>query len=187
MNETLKTIAERYSCRNFKDEMPAHDLLEAIVNAAIQSPSARNIQPWRVVLVKDRNLIKEMEMEGMYHLSRMEDMTFYDNVIKRGGALFYNAPAMIVIPVDLKGGNYPLVDCGILCQTIALAATSLGLGNVICGLTRLAFIGPEKSTEFKTRLGFPDGYEFGCSVLLGYPKSTKEPHVPDKDKIIYVE
>ncbi|MDR0288337.1 MAG: hypothetical protein LBI03_11620 [Clostridiales bacterium] len=33
MNETLKNIAERYSCRSFKPEMPSDEILNEIANA----------------------------------------------------------------------------------------------------------------------------------------------------------
>ena len=66
-------------------------------------------------------------------------------------------------------------------SNITLAASSLGIANVICGLTRLAFSG-QRGEEFSKRLGFPEGYVFGCSVPLGYANTTKAPHTPDQDK-----
>jgi nitroreductase len=107
--------------------------------------------------------------------------------MERGGRLFYGAPCMIVVPIDPKQYDYAFVDCGILCQNIALAATSLGIANVICGFTAMAFASGIRANEFSKRLGFPDGYTFGCSVLLGYANTTKPPHAPDKDKIIFIE
>lgn len=57
MNETLKVIAERYTCRDYKDEMPSDEILQAIAEAAIEAPSGMNRQAWRVIVVKDRALI----------------------------------------------------------------------------------------------------------------------------------
>jgi hypothetical protein len=51
----------------------------------------------------------------------------------------------------------------------------------------MAFAGGKRAQEFSKRLGFPEGYKFGCSVLLGYAKTTKPPHEPDKDKIMFIE
>lgn len=186
MNEVLNVISKRYSCRDFKEARLSDDTLKAIAKAAIESPSARNIQPWRVIVVKDEELIRDLENEGMKNLAKQEDKTLYNNVIKRGGKMFYNAPSMIVIPIDSKKNYYSLIDCGILCQTITLAATSLGVANVICGMTGFAFQDSDNAKMFKERLGFPEGYEFGCSVLLGYANTKKEPHDPDEEKISYV-
>ena len=185
MNETLNVIAQRYSCRDFKSEMPEEEILHAIAQAAVQAPSGMNRQAWRVIVVKDKALMQEMEAEGLSRLAAMEDKSTYNRILERGGKLFYGAPCMVVVPIDPKQYAPALMDCGILCENIALAATSLGIANVICGLTGLAFA-DLRVVEFSKRLGFPEGYAFGCSVLLGYANTAKPPHVPDEDKISFV-
>lgn len=79
MNETLKVIAERYSCRDYKGDMPSDEVLRAITEAAVRSPSARNRQAWQVVLVKNEKLIKDMEAEGLAQLEKLEDKTMLNN------------------------------------------------------------------------------------------------------------
>lgn len=186
MNEVLKTIAERYSCRAFTGEVPDDAKLSAIAEAAVASPSGRNRQAWRVIVVKNRELIAEIEAEAMANLAAMEDKTMYQRIIQRGGTVLYHAQCLIMLPIDpteLVGAS---LDCGIVCQTIALAATSLGMDNLICGLAGLAFAG-EKTADLKARLGFPEGFEFGSSVLLGYAEKSGAPHQPDMSKISFVE
>lgn len=187
MNETLKVIAQRYSCRDFKDEMPSDENLQAIAQAAIQAPSGMNRQAWRVIIVKDKELMHDLETEGMNYLKNMEDKTMYNRIMDRGGKLFYNAPCMIVVPIDPKQYGPALIDCGILCENIVLAATSLGMASVMCGFTGLAFASGLRSEEFSKRLQFPEEYAFGCSVLLGYANTTRPPHIPDSSKIIVIE
>ena len=96
--------------------------------------------------------------------------------------VFYNAPTMFLIPIK-EGGE---LDCGIVCQNITLAAHSLGLGSVICGMARLPFDGKE-GQELKERIGFPEGYKFGMSVLVGYPATSGTPHEPDRGKISFID
>jgi nitroreductase len=187
MNETLKVIAERYTCRDYKREMPPDEILRAIAEAAIQAPSGMNRQAWRVIVVKDGDLIQDMEAVGMSYLAGMEDKSSYNRIMERGGRLFYGAPCMIVVPIDPTQYGPALIDCGILCQNITLAATLLGIASTMCGFTGLAFASGLRAEEFSKRLGFPEGYAFGCSVLLGYANTKRPPHVPDKDKIILVK
>lgn len=187
MNETLKVISNRYSCRDYKEELPSDEILQTIAEAAIQAPSGMNRQPWKVIVVKNKELLQDMETEGMSYLASMDDKSTYNRIMDRGGKLFYGAPCMIVVPIDQVGKEASLTDCGIVCQNIALAASSLGLANVICGLARLVLESSPRAEEFMKRLGFPEGYVFGCSVLLGYANTTKAPHTPDKDKIIFVD
>ena len=182
MNDTLKTIAERYSCRSFQDKMPPDDLLNAITDAALAAPSGVNRQPWRVILVKDTALILEMEAEGMRIVSDMADKASYERIMSRGGAMYYHAPCMIMVPIASNAKPMALIDCGILCENVALAAHSLGLGSVICGMAGTALSGP-KGDYFKQKLGFPEGYEFGISVLLGYAEKVAAPHALDISKL----
>jgi len=187
MNETLKTIATRYSCRSFTGEPLEEKDLSAISQAAIQAPSGMNRQGWQVIVVKDNALIREMEAEGMKVLSLMEDKSLYERIMARGGKLFYNAPCMIILAIEesaLEGAEW--MDCGIVAQNIALAATSLGIANVHCGFTTMAFSG-DKASEFKCRLKFPQGYKCGIGILLGYATETGSPHVPNQEKITVIE
>ena len=183
MNEVLKTITERYSCRDFKTEMPSDEMLNIIADAAVKAPSGMNNQPWRVIVLKNKELMKEIEEEGMNFLKN-SDQTAYERIMGRGGKLFYDAPCMIIVPTPNGGAG---MDCGILLENIALAAQSLGLATVICGLTGCAFANKERAAEFSKKLGFPDGYAFCSSVLIGYPNTVTKPHQPDKSKISFVE
>lgn len=182
MNETLRTISQRYSCRDYDGRLPEKEKLEAIALAAVQAPSAVNRQPWQIKVITNKIFIEEMDAEGMRILSEAEDKTFYERIMSRGGKMFYNAPCMFLI---LKKPGTDL-DTGIVSQNIALASTSLGLGNVICGMAAIPFNGP-KGDEFKKRAGFSDGWEFGVAVLVGYSKSTYSPHIPDITKIQYID
>ena len=69
---------------------------------------------------------------------------------------------------------------------MALAASSLGLGNVICGMAAV-LLNNEAGAKFKKIL-VPEGYEFGVALLVGYPTNPEgTPHEPDLSKIIYID
>jgi len=182
MNETLKTIAQRYSCRAYEGRMPEKSKLEAIALAAVQSPSAMNRQPWQINVITDKAFIDEMDAEGMKILSEAEDKTAYERFMSRGGKLYYNAPCMFLI---LKKPGTDL-DCGIVSENIAIAAEALGLGNVICGMANIAFNGAKGET-YKKQAGFSDGWEFGMAVLVGYASQPGKPHEPDMSKIVFID
>jgi len=183
MNETLRTIAGRYSCRDFADTPLTCEQTEAIIDAALASPSAMNRMPWHVIMVTDKKLVDELDAAGMEVLAAAEDKTGYERVMSRGGKIFYNAPCMMVIASD--GSGYASMDCGILSQNVSLAAHSLGIGSVICGMAGIPLNGP-KGGEFKKRLQFPEGYSFCVGVLVGGIKSGKQPHELDKSKVTYI-
>ena len=183
MSETLKTIAERYSCRDFADTPLTDDQVKSLVEAALAAPSAMNRQPWHVIAITDKALIDELDAEGMNVLAAAEDKSGYERILSRGGKIFYNAPCMIMAASD--GSSFGAMDCGILSQNVSLAAHSLGLGNVICGMANIPLSGP-RGDELKQRMQFPEGYEFGIAILVGVAKSGKVPHELDWDKVTYV-
>lgn len=183
MNETLKTIYERYSCRDFDGTPLTDEQIKEIVNAALSAPSAMNRQPWHLIMITDKKFIDELDDEGMKVLAAAEDKSSYERIKSRGGKIFYNAPCMAVITSDNSG--YALMDCGILSQNIALAAHSLGLGNVICGMAGIPLNG-QNGENLKKRMKFPEGYSFGVAVLIGTANSKKEPHELDNSKITYI-
>ena len=183
MNEVLKTIAGRYSCRDFKDDPLNDGQVKCLVEAALAAPSGMNRQPWHVIVVTDKALIEELDAEGMRMLAAAEDKTAYDRMMGRGGKLLYNAPCLFVITTD--GESYASMDCGILCQNVALAAQSIGLSSCIVGMAGLPLTG-ENGETFKTRLKFQAGQIFGIGILVGSPNSGKEPHELDMGKVTYV-
>lgn len=180
MNETLKTIAERFSCRDFTGAPLSEEQIKAIVDAALASPSAMNRQPWHVIVVDDKALIDEMDAETMRILGAADDKSGYERIRERGGQVFYNAPCMFMIASD--GSDYSSMDCGILSENVALAAHSLGLGSVICGMAGIVLSG-ERGSEFKERMKFPEGYGFGIAILVGAVNTGKAPHELDKSKV----
>jgi len=183
MNETLKNISERYSCRDFA-QTPLTDIqIKALVVAALAAPSAKNIQPWHITVVTDKALIEDLDAEGMSIMAKDEDNRLYNFIMERGGKMLYNAPCLLVVTSDAS--QWATLDSGILCQNIVLAAESLGLGSCIVGLLRIPLEG-QRGDEFKKRLKFPDGNKFEVSVLAGTIISGKDPHELDWNKVTYV-
>jgi len=183
MNETLKIITERYSCRDFTGAALKDAEVKALVDAALAAPSGMNRQPWHIIVVNDKGLIDELDVEAMSVLAAAEDKSGYERIKSRGGKVYYNAPCMLLVTSD--DSDFAAMDCGILSQNVALAAASLGLGSVICGMAGIPFSGP-RGDELKKRLKFPEGHRFAISVLAGAAKSGKAPHELDKGKVTYI-
>ena len=179
MNEIVRAIMERFSCRDFSPEPLPKEQVSILIDAALASPSALNLQPWHIIAVTDKALIEAMDEYAMSD----ENMPYYERIKERGGKMFYNAPCVLVIAID-NTERAPL-DAGIVSQNICLAAHSLGLGSCICGMMRIPLEG-EKGKDFIKKLKIPEGMKFGMSVLVGKVKTPKAPHELDKSKVTYV-
>lgn len=180
MNETLKAIMERNSCRDFTGEKPSDEQIKTIVEAALAAPSAMNRMPWHVVFINDKAIVDELDAEGMGILEATGDDALKARMRDRGGRLFYNAPCIAVILQD--GSKWGALDSGIMCQNITLAAQSLGLSSCIVGMAGIPLNGP-KAAEYRERFKFPEGYEFIVGVLFGAANTGKAPHELNMAKV----
>ena len=184
MNPVQKAILDRRSIRAYQKEQLTEAQLNALLDAALASPSAMNSQPWHFTVVQDQALIDRVHEAAKARIlkspdpsPRFEDPDFH---------IFYHAPTVVFISAAVHPGLfYGTFDCGIAVQNIALAAEGLGLGSVILGMPRAAFEG-ERGDEFRAALGFPEGYDFKIAISLGTPAATKPAHEIQPDKINYV-
>ena len=183
MNDVVQTIFDRNSCRHFSPAPLQKDQVETLVKTALAAPSAVNRQPWHIIALTNKALIEEMDQ---YMLGNIQatNPDWYAKIVERGGKIFYDSPCLIVVATD--GSDYAPIDAGIAVQNMALAAHSMGLGSVICGMARAAFEG-ERGEEFKSRLQFPAGYGFGMSICVGTVLTDKEPHPLDFAKATYID
>lgn len=179
-NPTLDIIMNRRSHRKYKPEQLTQQQLQALIDAALQSPSAVNRQPWHFSVVQDPVLAKRISdashkvaaglPEGK-RSPRFNDPAFH---------VFYHAPTVFMISSPKEGGS-PL-DCGIAAQSIVLAAESMGLGCVMVALSGLAFQG-EEADALRRDLQFPEGYDQVIAVAVGHADDTKPAHDMDRSKV----
>ena len=160
-NETLKTIHQRKSVRNFTDQEVSKEQLETIVKAAMAAPTAINAQPWQFLVVTDKTL-KAKYAEG-----------------NRQAEMINKCSALVVICGDKTIGNdrswaYWDQDCSAATENLLLAVESLGLGAVWTGV----YPGEERIKLVKERFELPENVIPLCVVLVGYPAGTDQP----KDK-----
>ena len=184
MNEVVKAIKERYSCRDFKNTPLTEEQVKMLVESALAAPSAMNRQPWHIIMITDKAFIDEMDADGMNTLASAEDKAGYERMKARGGKLFYGAPCMMMVASD--GSPYASMDSGILTENVCLAAHSLGLATCIVGMAGVPLNGP-RGDEFKKRMSFPADHVFGIGILIGAPESGKEPHELDMGRVSYVK
>jgi Nitroreductase len=52
LNETLKLLLERGSCRNFLDKKISPDILQLVLTAGIHAPTGGNLQPYSIIKIE---------------------------------------------------------------------------------------------------------------------------------------
>jgi len=62
-NPVEKIIMERRSIRLFKKDIPSNDMIRRVLEAGRFAPSAGNAQPWKFIVIKDNDVITQMERD----------------------------------------------------------------------------------------------------------------------------
>lgn len=57
-------IKDRYSCRKFKNTPVEKEKIEKILEAELVAPTACNLQPQRILVLTDKNIIKHLMMKS---------------------------------------------------------------------------------------------------------------------------
>ena len=86
-NAVLQAIADRRSNRGYAPRQLTEEELQAILTAALQSPSARNTQPWHFSVVQNAGLLKEFSLD--YNRLQKSD--------PGRDILFFEAPTVVFI------------------------------------------------------------------------------------------
>lgn len=117
--ETVEAIFTRRSIRHFKPDSVPPEMVETLLKAAMQAPSAANAQPWHFVVINDRNLLEQVT-------------TFHP-----ASESLHEAPMAILICGDDQLEKRPdrwILDCSAATENMLLAAHALGLGAVWVGI-----------------------------------------------------
>lgn len=191
MNETLNIIKNRSTTRSYNNQEIEIEKLKLIAKAGLQAPSAMNFQPWQIILITNQDLISRIEENGLENLkNNQETSATYERIMSRGGKLLYNAKAIIIVAsekqTELEQAARVSLDSGIVVQNMALAATSLNLGNCICKMIQFGFEGV-KGGEILKELNIKPGFEFKISLLVGEADNFPEPHSEDLEKLTVIE
>jgi nitroreductase len=186
-NEVLENIYSRRSVRDYlPDDVPT-DAIQEVIRAGTYAPSAANKQPWRFVVIKNRELIKklscrakELWMEQAGKSSQPELKSLANMVSRQNFDIFFNAPLLIMIFSDSDAFS-PQIDCALAGGNMMLAARSIGIGSCWIGLA--SPLGQDSA--IMTDLGVSDRYKLEGSLIFGYPvKLDHKAPKRDKDVIL---
>ncbi len=188
MNDpVLQAIFDRRSIRAYKKDAVTEEQKQTLLQAALASPSARNSQPWHFTFVEDQALLSRVNAAMCERLASPQDKENRTGMADPAYSVFYHAPLVVFIsgPANLEGMRFAPIDAGIAVENLALAAQCLGLGSVILGMPREAFLG-EEGPALEKALNFPEGYEFKIAISIGRPDTTKGAHPVGENKYSFL-
>lgn len=149
IHETIKT---RRSVRAYEDRPVADELLERLLEAARWAPSASNLQPWKLVVVRDAGRRRDLAVAARQQLFISQAPVVLAAVALDPGRL---------MPCDIP--PYA-VDAAIAIDHLTLAAAAEGLGT--------CWIGAFDQDRVKGILGVPEDQKVVALLPLGYPADS---------------
>ncbi len=181
--DTMETILERRSIRNFTDQALTEEEIKTLSDAALASPSAMNNQPWLFSFVLNRQIIATLSESAISFFAEQGSAATVERIKSRHESLFYGAPLVVIVTLPKEVASD--IDVGIAVQNMALAAQSMGLGSCIIGLAAGSFAGGREQKNFEL-LKIPEGRRFAMSIAIGHPAMTKEAHDLHPEKVAYL-
>lgn len=163
-----EAILTRRSIRKFKSTPIPDELIEKILRAGMQAPSARNKQPWHFIVVKNREMLDKISVVHPYAYMLKE------------------APLGILICGDPKIEitiEYIVQDCSAATQNMLLAAHNFGLGAVWLGI----YPREPRIKALRELLEIPDHIIPIAMIAVGYPDEKKLPENRFKPERIHYE
>lgn len=170
--DVLEAIKGRRSIRAFKSKDIPEKIVEKLIEAAIEAPSAGNIQPWDFIIVR-KPQIKMRLAEAALEQAFIEE-----------------APVVIVVCANENSSSqrygargktlYCIQDTAAATQNIHLAAYSLGLGT--------CWVGAFKEEKAREILRIPEEIRPVAIIPVGYPdEAPVQPSRKSINRVVHYE
>ncbi len=169
-NRKLNFIFERRSIRVYAPGEVSEEQVQKMLAAAMAAPSAAAKNPWRFVVVRDRQTLSRIAA-ALPH-----------------GQMLATAALGIVVCGDLEVAHdnqlsYLLQDCSAAIENLLLAAHILGLGACWLGVHPRA----DRIKSIRELLSLPAFVLPVACISIGHPGESKEPHAEYNSACVHFE
>ena len=171
--EFFDLVKRQRACRDFSNKEVSDWHVQKLLEAAVRAPSAKNLQPWKFVVLRDSrrriNLVKVMRelWEGGARSATLELVpdALFKEVDDGFMSTYANAPVLILVAGDTEQESLEHLGWSIFpaVQNLLLGATALGLGSA---LTTLAAF---RATDVQKIVDLPSSIVPMAVVPIGWP------------------
>lgn len=166
----LDLLTNRRTIRKYKDKEVDKETIDKIIKGSLTSPSGKNIKPWELIVVTDKEVLSRLGKARDNISGHMAD-----------------AGLGIVIVADPNLTDTWIEDASIMSIIIQLISQSLGLGSCWIQIRERLNSNKENVEDcVKEILNIPENYRVECMLAIGYPNEEKKPHNEEiLDKVHY--
>ena len=146
--ETWDAIRTRRAIRDYADIPVPDPIVHRILNAGRLAGSAKNVQPWKFILVRDKERKRALSKCGRFarHLAR--------------------AAFVVVICTEASHRRWAAFDSGRATQNMVLVAWDQGVGSCVAAL--------HNETCARQLLAVPETMDIQIAIGFGYPSEGGE-------------
>lgn len=170
MNETLKVLETRRSCRAFKADMPSEEDIQAVIKAGTYAATGMGKQSPIIIAVTNKDMRDKISKANADIMGVDSDP-------------FYGAPVILVVLADKDVRTY-LNDGSLVLGNMMNAAESLGLGSIWIHRAKEEFES-DFGKQILKDLGITGNYEGIGHCAIGYKAAEPNSPAPRKDNYVY--
>lgn len=173
MNEILKAIKERRSCKSYKPDMVPDEIIEQIVEAGLFAASGMGLQSPIILAVSDKETRDKLSaLNSKYDFKHRPDP-------------FYGAPVALVVLANKSVPTY-IYDGSLVVGNMMLAAHSLGVGSCWIHRAKETFE-DEEGKAILEELGIEGDFEGIANRVIGYPTVENNKIPPRNEDRVYTK
>ena len=172
MNETLKVLETRRSCRNFKPDMISEEELQEIIKAGTYAPTGMGKQSPLIIAVTNKELRNQIAEENRKI-----------GGWKEGFDPFYGAPVILIVLANKACPTY-VYDGSLVLGNLMNAAESLGVASIWIHRAKEEF-DSEFGKKMFADLGIEGDYEGIGHCALGYAAEEPKDAAARKENYVY--
>lgn len=172
MNETIKVLESRRSCRKFKPDMVKDEELKAIIEAGTFAATGMGKQSPIIIAVMDKEMRDKISEENRKIGGWGED---FDP--------FYGAPVILIVLAKKDVATH-VYDGALVMGNLMNAAESLGVASIWIHRAKEEFES-DFGRDILKQLGIEDEYEGIGHCALGYAAAPAGEPAPRKDNYVY--
>jgi nitroreductase len=152
IDEVFARLKRVRQIRQYEPTPVSSEAIDQLLEIARWTGSARNTQPWRFIVIDDKEILR-----------RISQLRTPINWVAE-------APLAIAIVLTPESGATGTFDEGRVSERLLIGATLLGLGGGTAW-----FGGEEQEAEAKRILGIPEAMVARSVLAIGHPVTSQDP------------
>lgn len=172
MNETIKNLIERRSCRKYSTTQIKEEKLNSVLKAGEYAPTGMGRQSPIILVLQNKEKVEKLSKLNAKIMGTDKDP-------------FYGAPTVLIVLADKNIGTYK-EDGSLVLGNLMNAAYSLGLGSCWIHRAKEEFE-TEEGKELLKEWNIPENYVGIGHCVLGYPEEKSEAKPRKEDYIRFIK